>query len=490
MCSWPSLLQHQEAIQSAIDEFKAQGVDLSNIVILEEGNNIENHPITISVRNLEKNIASKEPDRIDGSIEALESLKIILSDGEKGPGKESLGAILLATGAMKIALKALDEILSNSDDEFRFMQMLLEAIHAMLMHSMDMKKEFRVGEGTLLLSRIVDREPSPPVEIVVLVLQSAAVAALKHEEGKTAVIQNNLGAYAINSLKTYQEEKPVILASCSVLIAVTNADDDTEPSSNAFAHARLLAKEGAHYALLQCLHKLGSYTREEEYHVDAIVYTCNAMRNIAANDDICKDAANANAIGLALQLVQIGLSKQELRAVRAAIALLRQLSSSDTIKDEFLERHNEGFSVAQEILTLPTDSNSLPVLEQVFGLMANLSLRRPEIAEKAVLHDCHTGIVNAMQSILLISASCSEQLQISDQINARKPGSSGSTMRCPAALRQGCMAIRNMASRSSIAREALLKAGASKVVKDALKAFPDTCDDVGSAALRDLSIQS
>lgn len=51
---------------------------------------------------------------------------------------------------------------------------------------------------------------------------------------------------------------------------------------------------------------------------------------------------------------------------------------------------------------------------------------------------------------------------------------------------QACMALRNMVARSPELRPAVLEKGAEPFLRRAKKAHPATCDDVGSAALRDL----
>ena len=54
--------------------------------------------------------------------------------------------------------------------------------------------------------------------------------------------------------------------------------------------------------------------------------------------------------------------------------------------------------------------------------------------------------------------------------------------------RQGCMAIRNLVARNVDLRPMLLEKGAEAPLRGAKKAFPEACQDVGSAALRDLGL--
>ena len=62
--------------------------------------------------------------------------------------------------------------------------------------------------------------------------------------------------------------------------------------------------------------------------------------------------------------------------------------------------------------------------------------------------------------------------------------------RTGAALRQGCMALRNIAGRLPEERHVILAAGAEKVVRNAKEMYPTACQDVGAAALRDFGLDN
>ena len=56
--------------------------------------------------------------------------------------------------------------------------------------------------------------------------------------------------------------------------------------------------------------------------------------------------------------------------------------------------------------------------------------------------------------------------------------------------RQACMSMRNFVARNVDARPVLLEKGAEEALKQAKQDFPSTCQDVGSAALRDLGLEN
>ena len=111
---------------------------------------------------------------------------------------------------------------------------------------------------------------------------------------------------------------------------------------------------------------------------------------MAANDDICQEVAAAGGVGLALSILRAGLGDAAL--ARPLCALLRQLVSSDSNKQLFVE--GGGLELLAALLS--SHGSSPAVLEQGLGLLTNATLRYPEAAEKvgqavlatAVAHAC------------------------------------------------------------------------------------------------------
>ena len=54
--------------------------------------------------------------------------------------------------------------------------------------------------------------------------------------------------------------------------------------------------------------------------------------------------------------------------------------------------------------------------------------------------------------------------------------------------RQACMAVRNLVARNTEYRSAILELGFEAAIRQAKMSHPQACDDVGSAALRDLGL--
>lgn len=233
----------------------------------------------------------------------------------------------------------------------------------------------------------------------------------------------------------------------------------------AFPNARSLAKDGAAEVLVEALRTSTSTGSET---TSAL---CSTLRLIAANDEICQQAAGAGAVALAMQVQESAVAQSNPSLARAALSLLRQLASSDAVKAAMLE--GGSMPAVKSALDFAGDAAEAAVAEAALGFLANLALRNPDASKAAVEEGCAPAIVQTMRSMLALCSS------------AGGPKAAG---RAPAALRQGCMAVRNMAVRSEEARAALLEAGAEAVVRQARAEAPTGCGDVGSAALRDMGL--
>ena len=131
-------------------------------------------------------------------------------------------------------------------------------------------------------------------------LAAAAAAGFKSEDGKAALVEAGLPSAALALLgggcsdgSTSTEpccagsgacegagpaaSPEVVVAACSVLITVTNPDDDSQPSSRAFPTARALGKEGAAEALVGALRR----TRAAGLPAEAVAALCTALKAVS-----------------------------------------------------------------------------------------------------------------------------------------------------------------------------------------------------------------
>jgi len=161
----------------------------------------------------------------------------------------------------------------------------------------------------------------------------------------------------------------------------------------------------------------------------------------------------------------------------SAMALLRQMMASDHVKHAL---HTAAFiSIASNNLQMYIDETYAPaadpgnkVLEHTLGAVSALCLRNPEAAESVVDSGCAQLTISAMQVAI-------------DRKDAETTGAPAPPVGKP--LRQGCMAVRNIASRSPHVREVLRSYEAVRVIENCKVAAKSACTDVGDAAIRDVT---
>lgn len=345
------------------------------------------------------------------------------------------------------------------------------------------KSAFRQSGGHHAIARIVSTaEPSNTTTSTNIIVASAlkviAVAATQSEADKGEAMSSRLGIFTLSALKQHTGDRDVTFACCAVLTALTSPDDESAQASCAFPNARALAREGAVPVLIDALRLAASVETSETV---VVVAVCNTLKLVAANDDICQEAAAEGAIDICLDIMRSYTGKEDRLkgCLRAALGLLRQLVSSDSNKTLFVEGGglklvNSIFSNDFEGAQEDDDSSSPPsppppvVSEQACGVLTNVFLRNPEVASQAAECGLLTSLLTLLKSLL----------------------TAPSAPRAGAATRQVCMALRNAAARSPELRPALLEAGAEDLLRMTKEVFGQVCSEAATAALRDLGVDN
>lgn len=180
-------------------------------------------------------------------------------------------------------------------------------------------------------------------------------------------------------------------------------------SCRAFPNARALAKDGAAKQLVETLRGYAAQLPE----VTAAV--ASALKQVAANEEICQEVAAVGGMQLILQILRTGegdtcwqqqgasgaridgagpvplvwhwtrrddspvlAGMADVVLVRPLCALLRQLVNSDGNKTLLVE--SGGLELLAALLS--AYSSNPGVLEQALGLLTNATLRNPEAASK------------------------------------------------------------------------------------------------------------
>lgn len=501
--------QPEEAVSTAIAEFQSQGVDMSNIITSTTGGDLTAHPLTPCVHTLRSSLQTLQATTAPPSEHKLTCLEL----------KQSLDDIndILRTstssiGPVALSLRLIPSILqvyqwsNDIDGIYIHIEDVLVAAAStatlLLPLSPDLRRSFRECEGpTLLVDALTHSIKAGPMPLTHAILLAIAASTVKDEEGKGELMVAGLGQPVIQCLTTVNDghkdedngsgsnsnnsSNAVVMAACGVLSSLMSADDDTVPSSRAFANVRELGAQGAVEAVVGALRiLLSSFSSpdtdsngsngvgSEPIAIKTICSVCTALQKLSANDEICRQVDDAGGVVLGLEAADKGLRMHHVALSKCSIALLRQLASSDVVKAEIVS--GGGLELVSTALRNVSQS-VLPVsvAEQALGLLTNCALRSPEVAEAAVAQGVVAEALQTMKHVLSLQK---------DGITSAAYGS---------VLRQGCMALRNIAGRSSEeVKEQVLAAGAERVVRASRLEYPSACQDVGSAALRDLGLNN
>lgn len=439
-------LEEDEAVQSAVEEFEMQGYDLTGIIKeVNGGQRLAQHPIKQATEEVSTSLANSQLN-----IQQLRDGLSSLSEQLQLNNKELMAQALTAAtkfGTVAALVRACEVLASRGEDGEGLLVSVLQLMRR-LMVSQELRGELATTGGLEVLHQLAKTGSQ---EVKAATLAVADAASYKEENNKCRLVFIGFATTTLDLLKEPQATEPVIMAACGCLRAFTTADDERPPASKAFSHARMLAKqEGGIQVLFEVLQRLGPDSPE------ACAAVLAAVKSLACNEEVCKSFNDVGGVTGCLDIVRA--ARDHSGVVRYGMSSLRQLANSDPIKGA-IARHG-GLDLTLSLLR--QYPGVLEVQEQVLGLVVSMTLRQPDICEMAAEAGWVEGLVGVM---------------------SESPES-------PAVQRQACMAIRNMVVRNPELRPQFVSQGVEALLREAKKRHPAQCQDVGSAALRDLGFDN
>eukprot|EP00898_Chlorokybus_atmophyticus_P000992 jgi/Chlat1/1894/Chrsp145S00774 len=436
-------LDPEAAVSEAAETFRLQGADLTGVIQSIDGAKaVDNHPAVVAARALQAR-ASALPST-DGLAECLQTVTAACQDVE---GARLAGAL----GCMQFAA---DICARAPSTDANLLLSALTAVRALAVDP-DNKEAFCARDSGTAGVVTSLKHASPAVRAA----SAGAIAALSlaHEGNKVNFVYGGAAPALVAAVNTWTQRdktcetaQPLIHSICDAIVGITSDDDQNAMASKAFAHARELAKEGAALSLLAAL-RVATGAGSEGLSTDCISTICNALRKVAANDEICREIASAGGVEELLGLLADKARTEPLLA-RDALGLLRQLAGSDAVKGAVTTFGGIPLALACMQWHIGDAAG--------FAMLAAVTLRNPEGAQ-AVMEADGAAVVFM----------CMQQQEMS-----------------AAVLRQACLLIRNLVVRSEAHRPILLETGVEQLIRRAKWAHPAECKDVGSAALRDLGL--
>lgn len=226
------LMQAEEAVTSAVAEFEAQGVDLSNIITSATGGDLSEHPVGQAITKLK---SAAESGDLEAAQVALNELHATITSTSAASPQEiqQMGAMLGSLGAASLIVRIFT-LANGLPEESEAVIAAATTLSSILPLSSDIRSSFRdAGGPTSLAAAVSDDSPSSSDPgIVAAVLQAAAASTGKDEAGKGAAMEAGLGSALLSMLRKLGSTSPdVVLGACALITSLTTADDESLPSS-------------------------------------------------------------------------------------------------------------------------------------------------------------------------------------------------------------------------------------------------------------------
>lgn len=218
-----SCVQPEEALTSAVEEFTARGVDLSNIIKTVAGGDISAHPATAAVAALAQ--AAQAGDA-GGAAVAADAVAAALCEARGAEAAAATAAVLHKAGAAAALVEGGDVCADAPAELLR----VLRAHAAVLGGGRDLQAGFLQAGGVAALKRILASH-GDDAAATAAALQVAAACGVKSEAGKAALMAAGFGAHCQDALQRHAGQPEALQAACAVLCTLTNPDDDSQPAS-------------------------------------------------------------------------------------------------------------------------------------------------------------------------------------------------------------------------------------------------------------------
>lgn len=427
----------EEALADAIEQFRSQGVDLSNIVT-EGGESKSEHPVLQPLNKL-RTALDAESEEFGEVLEALEQLRTSCADNKDhktvagSNGALDLVAQVAAAGSgeasvTKASYTAMRTLISKHAENRKLVpKPFVEAVAAAILATPDDNELFATTLGL------------------------AATLCFRTESHKRIMYDAGVATAAVGVLGTHVDHTAVLRASMGLLRNVVTNDDRSEPMSKAFDFARELHEAGLSTAVL-------AVARANASNGGVTADAFSVLRSVCVNNTICTEVVEE---GKVLDLVTDAMTtmQADTKVTGAGASLLRTLAGNDDNKKLIGAADSPSLKVLLQAMQKHMDDAK--VAEHCCGAVAALSLRCPENAETLVDNGAHTLLARALRTHAAKSAPVS---------------------------RQACLAVRNIASRSIALRPKLVSEGLEKLLNIVMVTH-DSSRDQAKAALRDLGLE-
>lgn len=418
-----------EAIKDAIEQFEAQGVDLSNIMkeVMDNISGESKSNLNSCLDHLGKLIKTSS----NKENEILAELKILKEECNKSIAHKVYAG---SKGAYSMLVDVLEMYSQDQDIALA----ALNAIVALMNGNPDLLDK----KGIDVIINYLDTQKNADIQMKVL--EWTKVCCIKHEQNRQDIFAMKILPRLTNLLHTKDVSPGVVKNICCVARALTLDDDIRVQYGKSHEHARELASE-----ILCTLTDLLQKFRGDKEMVSDIILTLTAL---IVRTEFCQKVEEAGGITFIMDVFVNFPDNEKLN--RLSLKLLKGLAGNDDVKVHLIQNGVGPLIVS----TMHRHENSAGVVGAGCATIAALCLRCP-VNSKALYE------VGAPEVILQGMKIHSKDADVQ---------------------KQGSWAIRNMVSRDKSLCSEFLKLGAEDILRKAITKHGKKIDFDAKAALRDL----
>jgi len=460
-------MEQEEAYEDAIQQFKTQGVDLSNIWTKPKGDGGEINPIDL-VKKIQSVIpadAETEIADVAGVVADLEALTKAIEDG--GDATQSL---LGANGAIEALVLGV-----NQHDE-KIMPAALRAFKALIKNHV-LNRDL-VRDNAMASLAFAARSQLLNPDILAQCFDTIKTATTKNENNKINFSKAGGNELVFNAMEAYAEHHECLVATCALLKSITQKDDQRQQFSQAYDCAALFVEKGILDRVVIPLKAIGKTLTTElesifqaakgeatpeaakaaKMKIAAIVGLCAVTKNLTMKGDSVKVIYDLGGLPPVIQVLTGYLDNSVV--VKHTMMVVRSVAAQDDYKEIVSEQ------IPLILRAMELHLKNPGVCEQCCATMANLCLKQPDIADTLAATGAIPLIVRSIR------------IHLADE---EKKGNIAVFMR------QAALAVRNMVVRNPDLRAPFLEEGVEPLLREAHQYRH--CDYEAYSALRDLQCE-
>eukprot|EP00041_Stephanoeca_diplocostata_P034535 m.1182727 g.1182727 ORF g.1182727 m.1182727 type:complete len:519 (+) comp24539_c0_seq2:240-1796(+) len=456
----------EEAVADAADQFKSQGVDLSNIIQQAPGTGDDKnkpHPVMDVIAEYTSLVGADAPDHA-AVASCCSALCSFLKD-------KAVRLLVGNSGAITLVLAACDKfgVMDTFPDTRDVFVNALQVLCALVQEQPDLLGtvqatclETTSGDTAVPTAEILRmchhlEVHANDAEIQSLLLKASRFGCFMHESNRQAFVAAGLIEFALVAAERHSTAASTVTQALLVLRALTKDDDPRVPFGRGNDHVSKICSNETNglERLLGVLRECHSdptntcETSTRDPKVGAELF--KTLSQLASRDEYCKKMVDLGCLDYTLPAMAAFVGDENV--CHGACSLLRAVAGNDDVKRIIGERGG----IQQIVDTMQKHLRSAKVGEQGAAALAALALKTPANAAMIVA----VGGPHVLVKLMYMH---------------------------PAAVklqRQACMAIRNMVVRNQDLIDAVLGEGAENAINVALSSHKD-CKDEATAALRDL----